>query len=159
MNSPYALSSFFPAGLLFVMVLLPIETINARTGDSLVGLRLFLSEQDRARLDEKRSDEDGAMPALATETPISNPKPKTSATPTPKVELQGFVARSDGENTLWINNRAVRESQPIGQNLRLISMDKNAGEVVIRMPNQTVIILQPGQRFAPKTEKYTAPLN
>ena len=81
------------------------------------------------------------------------------APPTPGVELQGFVARSDGENTLWINDRMVRESQPIGQKLRLISMDQNTGKVVIKMPNQSVIILQPGQRYTPESEKSTAPLN
>jgi hypothetical protein len=154
-----ASSSFFPAGLLFVFALLPVETIDAQTGDSLVGLRLFFSEQDRTRLDEKRSDEDRLIPPPDTETPISSPKPKTSVTPPPEVELQGFVARSDGENTLWINNRAVRKGQPVGQKLQLISMDQNTGEVEIKMPNQTVIILQPGQRFTPETKKIIAPLN
>lgn len=152
-------SSFLAAGILFAIALLPGGSTGAQSDDHLAGLRLFLSEHDRFRLDKERSDEDSVIAPLADESPKPKPKPKPLPTPTPRIELQGFVARSDGENTLWINNRAVREGQSIGQNLRLISMDKNTGEVVIKMPNQSLIILQPGQRFGPESKNSSAPQN
>ena len=57
---------------------------------------LFHSAEERARLDALRRGE----PAT----------PATPATPAPRVhtpEVTGFVKRSDGRNTVWIDGRAI----------------------------------------------------
>lgn len=56
--------------------------------------RLFFSAEERARLDKLRRG-DPAVEATAGETPGAPPA------------LTGFVQRSDGRNTVWINGRPV----------------------------------------------------
>ena len=90
------------------------------------------------------------------EKPIQKHKPQSKPVlppaPMPTVELQGFVARGNGDNTIWINDVAVQTGQFVERQLRPISMDRSTGKVRIKMPNSSVIILQPGQKFEPEPE-------
>ncbi len=63
---------------------------------------LFLSPQERARLDQLRRGE----PLEASEGRAAG----TRAAP----ELTGFVQRSDGKNTIWLDGRAVGMAAPRG---------------------------------------------
>ncbi len=148
--------SLFPAGALLVIGMLLADITCAQTGDSLAGLRLFLSVQDRTRLDSKRREMDEVVvPPIVVEQPKPKPQPERKRPPRsmPRIELQGYVSRGDGENTLWINGRVVDKDQVVGSKLHLMSIDREDGEVRIEMPNKSVIGLKPGQRFEPKTKK------
>lgn len=62
--------------------------------------RLFFSPQQRAALDERRKarvpDKPAAAPVLAS----------------PTTRLDGFVRRSDGRATVWVNGESLAESGP-----------------------------------------------
>lgn len=61
---------------------------------------LFHTPQERSRLDRMRRGE----PA--------DPTPPAAALPARTPEVTGFVRRSDGRNTVWIDGRALATSDP-----------------------------------------------
>lgn len=74
--------------------------------------RLFSRQNERKNLDVKRQNQklkvitpqDLQPDPLATAAPPELPNPIT---------MQGYVKRSDGASTLWINNQAVQEGSEI----------------------------------------------
>ena len=63
---------------------------------------LFHSSEERARLDRLRR---GEPATTASASPAYVPDPVTP-------EVTGFVRRSDGRNTLWIDGRPVATTNP-----------------------------------------------
>jgi hypothetical protein len=66
---------------------------------------LFHTAEERARLDALRRGEP-ATPATPT-TPVPAPRVHTP-------EVTGFVKRSDGRNTVWIDGRAIAAPSSAG---------------------------------------------
>ena len=141
----------------FMLTCMSIGTVAmANTAADLDGLRLFMDEDERKRLNRQRSGtEKVIVPKVTKRTkPVLPPR----QVELPKVKLQGFITRSDGKSTVWINGRAVPEGQTVGEQLKLIDIDDQDGEVRIKMPNQSTIDLKPGQRFEPNKKKIIGPL-
>lgn len=84
--------------------------------------RLFYTPAQRAALDKMREKNVGKEAASE----------KQPAPPTPQnVSLDGIVRRSDGKNTVWLNNRAVSERQAGSIE---VSTGKNDNRVKLTVP-------------------------
>lgn len=132
--------------------------------------RLFHSPESRAELEHKR----GIKPKpvlkkrVVKKTVIKAPKP-TLPLPEP-IMLQGYVKRSDGPNTVWINHQPVRENSQtqsinVGRITKRHQSKKNSllaeqnalkkiDQLLIKIPaNGKVIQLKPGQRYLPEENR------
>jgi len=103
--------------------------------------RLFTSPADRAQLDALRAASVNVQTAAppAVETGAVAPAPP----PEPMV-LNGIVKRSDGKNTVWLNQTPQNDTP----NLRSAK-----GALSLRLPSGRQVILQPGQRYDPLDDK------
>ncbi len=132
--------------------------------------RLFHSPESRAELELKR----GIKPEPVIKKPvvkkavIKTPKP-TLPLPDP-IMLQGYVKRSDGPNTVWINHQPVRENSQTqsikvgritkrhqNKNNSLLAKQNTLNKIdqlSIKIPaNGKVIQLKPGQRYVPEENR------
>lgn len=131
---------------------------HAQTPTQLGDLRLFLSAQQRARLDAMRAEKP-ALELKPNSQPIIKPtlKPilqtQEKTTPAPALTLQGYVKRGNGDNTVWLNHRAIQTVSSPKSTLSTVPMTINTGQVLITLPDKSVIQLKPGQRFEPKRKK------
>ena len=66
--------------------------------------RLFFSPEQRAKLDAGRKD---ALANLNRPVVTTKAEPAPKAAPPKVVTLHGIVKRSDGESTVWVNDKAV----------------------------------------------------
>jgi hypothetical protein len=74
--------------------------------------------------------------------------------------MQGYVKRSDGSTTLWINNQAVQENSTqneveIGRLNKQKSSTKNGADTLnVRIPaTGKNVRLKPGQVYEPETNR------
>lgn len=69
--------------------------------------RMFFTPAQRATLDNARRQN------IRAEISNDGEQQPTASAPMPQnVSVNGLIKRSDGKNTVWINNRAVTEQQP-----------------------------------------------
>jgi hypothetical protein len=68
--------------------------------------RLFLTPEQRASLDAAR---DKAMQPAPRPAQAQAPAPAASALPPKVITLNGIVRRSDGETTVWVNDRPLHD--------------------------------------------------
>ena len=85
--------------------------------------RLFFTPAQRATLDKMRAQNVGVGKTAADVVP---PPPVPH-----NVTLDGIVRRSDGRNTVWLNNRAVSTPQADGIN---VATGKNDNRVKLTVP-------------------------
>lgn len=122
--------------------------------------RLFSRPSERQNLDILRQYQQ-----LKVVTPQDNLQLAPSADAAPvalpaPITLQGFVKRSDGASTLWINNKAVQENSTV-DNVEIGRLNKRAGSthagtdsLNIRIPaNGKRIRLKAGQAYDPETNQ------
>lgn len=117
------------------IVLVLLASGEAAAAESLG--RLFFTPAQRAQLDTARAQRSRASLSAEVEAEAAA-APET-------VTYQGVVQRSDGKNTIWINDRSVREGEASGRlppaNLR------PDGSVVLELPQgDRVVELRVGQR-------------
>jgi len=86
-------------------------------------------------------------------------EPAVNELPEP-ITLQGYVKRSDGSTTLWVNNKAVQENTTqdnveIGRLSKHKSSAKNASDSLnVRVPvTGKNVRLKPGQVYEPETNR------
>ena len=132
--------------------------------------RLFHSPESRAELEQKRGVKPAPQPQerVLKKAVVKAPKP-TLPLPDP-IMLNGYVKRSDGPNTVWINHQPVRENSRIqsinvGHIAKGHQSKKNSllakqnslnkiDQLLIKIPaNGKVIQLKPGQRYDPEQNK------
>lgn len=135
--------------LVLLLCLLP-EMAHAAEGS--LG-RLFLTPAERTSLDVARSN--GIPPATSPaleKTPV-----KSSIQPfAPSVALQGYVARTDGKSTLWINSKPVQESDSTAAIEAALS---HPGTIRIRVTaTGQGATLKAGQSYHPDTGRIVDPL-
>lgn len=118
--------------------------------------RLFSSQAERKRLDILRQNQ-----KLIVVTPQKSmpSEPAVNELPEP-ITLQGYVKRSDGSTTLWVNNKAVQENTTqdnveIGRLSKQKSSAKNASDSlnVRTSVNGKNVRLKPGQVYDPETNR------
>jgi len=103
--------------------------------------RLFFSPEQRSTLDTLRSKKTRVV--LETETPNEKPPPA----PTPEVVTYGgIVRRSDGNATVWINNRAI-EDKDVRSGSTIVGRVRPDGSVSVQSSQSgRAVDLKVGQR-------------
>jgi hypothetical protein len=94
--------------------------------------RLFFTPAERAQLDEMRR-----RPAPAPQAPVAAAKPEPPAPPPPPkyVTLNGVVRRSDGVNTVWLNDKPVRDRRSDeGLVISTPGQARSPGQVTVQVP-------------------------
>jgi hypothetical protein len=103
--------------------------------------RLFYTPDQRQALDAgKRIVVKSTRP-----NPPSRPKPKAK-----DLALHGVVTRSDGERTVWINEKAYHNTVPEGVSVRIRPGDPAVADVSIGTSGQSVEV-KVGQEMAGET--------
>jgi hypothetical protein len=85
--------------------------------------RLFFTPAQRAQLDTARSQKSRA--SLSTDEEAA-PLPET-------VTYSGMVRRNDGKSTVWLNNRAVNDRQPV-DGVPVVGRVRPDGRIVLDTP-------------------------
>lgn len=118
--------------------------------------RLFSTAQERSRLDSLRQQRTLQTTRLQDATPPT----VVPVEPSPPITLQGYVKRSDGAATVWINNQPVQENSALEQvEVGRLSKQKNAAgtgsdSLNIRIPaTGKQVRLKAGQVYAPETDQ------
>lgn len=118
--------------------------------------RLFSSQAERKKLDILRQNQ-----KLIVASPQQNTRlePVADALPEP-ITLQGYVKRSDGSTTLWINNKTVQEDTTqddveIGRLSKQNPPAKSGSDSLnVRIPvTGKNVRLKPGQVYEPETNR------
>lgn len=118
--------------------------------------RFFSSPAERKKLDMLRRQHQSEVVAPSH---LETSKPDNKVIPEP-LTLQGYVKRSDGLTTLWINNKVVQENHadadaefgPLHQDHGAFKSDIDRFKV--RVPGSGKnIYLKPGQGYAPETDR------
>jgi len=115
--------------------------------------RVFTREDQRERLDQARA----AMDVDGEETAGDGKGAAIEAPPAPlsEVRLQGFIRRSDGPPTVWLNDRSTLRGQRIDGDLTVESGRIRGQTVLIRLPDGRRVRLKPGQRYEPESGRVT----
>ncbi len=132
MNRPPHVGVFRCAALL---VVLAVSTEVSADGVMLD--RLFMTPADRARIDDARE--------RGLEQPDGNPG--DAATPSNRVVINGVVQRSAGNDTVWINGRAVDARQRESAAAMLLRGPDEAGAVIVGRADGRRTELRPGQAW------------
>ncbi len=144
---------------LLLMVLAGLFVAPAQAGDDDFG-RLFSRPSERKNLDVLRQNQKLKVVASqndADPAPIANVVPMELPDP---ITLQGFVKRSDGTSTLWINNKAVQEDSAV-DHVQIGRLNKQSGtnqtssdSLNVKIPaNGKHIRLKAGQVYIPETNQ------
>lgn len=117
--------------------------------------RLFFTPSERAALDAARAaaaENPPPTPAITPAEMAALPEPNTAAPtpPTAPVTLNGFVKRSRGPSTVWLNGSTqdARAATMPGDVRRAGRLHRGAIEFAAT-PEQGALRLKPGQTFAP----------
>ncbi|MGH8657793.1 MAG: hypothetical protein ACREV4_04740 [Gammaproteobacteria bacterium] len=112
--------------------------------------RLFTTLQERAALDKLRRE--GPKPVAAPEEikPSVTPEPISDQPPQP-ITVNGFVKRSDGANTVWINGVNSLEGEFDSQGIQVDTRHIRSDRVTVTVSGRPVrsIEMRPGQTFDP----------
>jgi len=151
MNKLYGLTIFLLPVCLIGLSSMPLQ---AAAEDNFG--RLFSSAAERKKLDTLRQNQ-----KLIVVSPQKNTlsEPVADELPEP-ITLQGYVKRSDGSTTLWINNKTVQENSTqddveIGRLSKQKNSTKNGSDSLnVRIPvTGKNIRLKPGQVYEPETNR------
>jgi hypothetical protein len=116
--------------------------------------RLFFTPAERANLDYLRQtsqppqtivkpDESGVEKDEAKEVPATEAKPQER----PLVSVGGYVKRSDGSSTVWVNGRPMQE-KAMTKDVELGKLGKNSNRVPLKLQDTgKTIELKPGQTY------------
>lgn len=118
--------------------------------------RLFSNQAERKRLDILRQNQKLIVASPQKSTPLA---PVADVLPEP-ITLQGYVKRSDGSTTLWINNKTVQENSiqndiEIGRLTKQKNSAKSGSDSLnVRIPvTGKNVRLKPGQVYEPETNR------
>lgn len=114
--------------------------------------RLFLTPSERAALDIVRQNSRPPERIVTSASIDENDGASTPPTP-PIVTIQGYVKRSDGKGTVWVNGQPLQEKS-VSSNLEVGRLQGNTNDVQIKLPStgQTVK-LKAGQSYDPGSGK------
>lgn len=153
----------------FALCFMPMANAQQDNDGQALG-RLFSAPKERAILDAHRKNPIIKKQAAPKITFKPNVKPEKKYVPLPApITMQGYVKRSDGPNTVWINHQPVSENTTVDDvkigrlsdkksrtNSVLTSKQKqlNTDQLTINIPtNGQSIKLKAGQRYAPEDNR------
>lgn len=115
--------------------------------------KLFFSPNERATLDVIRQNSK-APEKIITAQDIEEDAPEITAeaVSSAPVMLKGYIQRSDGKNTIWVNNQAMPEKSA-NPDWAVGTLKKNTGAVPITVNGQEkkTVLLKAGQIYDPST--------
>lgn len=112
--------------------------------------RLFFTPQQRAILDAARVRSPVPEPEVATAPVVAQPEPPPP--PPARVTVNGIVRRSDGSETLWVNDRVLQNRQMTG-GVAVGGID--GSRVSVRLPEGGSVSVKVGQTVEPASGKVT----
>jgi hypothetical protein len=112
--------------------------------------RLFFTPQQRAILDAARVRSPVPEPEL-TPAPVVA-QPELPPPPPARVTVNGIVRRSDGSETLWVNDKVLQNRQMTG-GVAVGGVDGN--RVSVRLPEGGSVSVKVGQTVEPSSGKVT----
>lgn len=156
MLQKYKTLTNFTVGLLISMLSAPLQAAP----DGNFG-RLFSKPNERNNLNVLRQNQKlKTIIAQETEQPEQVAEPAKIELPAP-VTMQGYVKRSDGTSTLWINNQAMQENSTV-DNVKIGQLNQrgyskngaNTEGIDIKIPaNGKRVRLKAGQMYEPENNK------
>lgn len=121
--------------------------------------RLFSRPVERKNLDMLRQNQKLKVITPQDIAPADAAISSLPAEPAGPVTLQGYVKRSDGAATLWINNKAVQEDSlvddvQLGKLRSQKSKGDSADSIDVRIPaSGKQVRLKAGQRYEPESNE------
>ena len=100
--------------------------------------RLFLSAAERNRLDTLRN-------SGLQDDPVST-DPAAPAKPTEQITVNGFVKRSSGKNTAWINSLPQNENTHT-EGILVLGRTAKSPAISVQLPSGKTVKLKAGQTF------------
>jgi len=125
--------------LLTMLLVLPIRANRALAdGGESIG-RLFLTPAERARIDATRTNTDSGerLDVLAV----------GRAKPIEQIVVNGFVQRSGGPDTVFVNGESFHDERPRADDIELLRGPDDESRVVVAKRNQGSARLKPGQAW------------
>lgn len=115
--------------------------------------KLFLSPAERASLEVIRRNSPSPDKIIAAsdieEDKVDIPAEAVASTP---VMVKGYIRRSDGKNTVWVNNQALTEKTATRE-FAVGALQKNSGQVQVTVngTEKKTVALKPGQIYDPSS--------
>jgi len=139
----------------FVSVLLTVVGLGTAAPVSADIGRLFFSPAERAALDRARREAD-APPVAESSAPQTESVPQmmepSAPIVRPAITIDGYVRRSDGSETLWVNGENSYDGDLASSNIKPLSATVRGHKVrLIPLEEDTVILLKPGESYDPNT--------
>lgn len=117
--------------------------------------RLFFSPNDRASLDNIRQNSKAPDKLIKADEPEKEEHSiDVEAEPSKRIIVKGYVSRTDGKNTVWVNDKAMVENSS-SKDVSVGKLQKNSGQVQITVNSndKKTIILKAGQIYDPNSNK------
>ncbi len=135
--------------ILYIGIFLSIQSCQTLAADlsssSIQGKRFFTTQQERNKLDNTR------LKLLSKNKNVSIKRiVKKKSHPVPAVQMRGFIKRSDGKTTIWLNQGNTLKSSTV-DHVKVGKTPNADGGVKVKLPNGKAITLKPGQRYDPLT--------
>ncbi|MEM7252984.1 MAG: hypothetical protein AAF493_16330 [Pseudomonadota bacterium] len=107
---------------ILILLLSAFVTVSVSAQQETLG-RLFTSPADRAALDDARAQFDpNRLPEIPTAEPVPEEEPDVPEVLTPtitRVQVGGYVYRSSGNHSSWVNGEQVLPGQVTPEGLRV----------------------------------------
>ncbi len=110
--------------------------------------RLFTTSEQRQRLDRLRA-QGNEVAGGKGDASASSARDRTDRATGP-VEVHGYIRRSEGPSTYWVNGAASTAAAGLPEEIPLDSARLEGASLVVELPNGRVVRLQPGQRWDPE---------
>lgn len=115
--------------------------------------RLFLTPAERAALDVVRQNSRPPEKIVTPNNAAEDEESITDVVAPPVVSVQGYVKRSDGKGTVWINGQPVQEKSA-SKDFEVGRLQGNTNQVPIKLPSTgQTIKLKAGQSYDPTSGK------
>jgi hypothetical protein len=114
--------------------------------------RLFFTPAERSTFDVLRQNNKAPDKVIKADE-ISKDEMAVAAAPASALEpvvMNGYISRSDGKNTLWINDRQVTD-RSAGKDISVGRLNKN--QVTVTVNKNKSANLKPGQVYDPNSGK------
>lgn len=114
--------------------------------------RLFMTPAERINLDYIRQSSKLPDKIIRPEVSVAVDEDVTAkAAPVSSVTMQGYVRRSDGKGTVWINHQPVRETSSEGE-IQVGKVGTKDGKVKLKLPGVAKdVMLKAGQTYDPSS--------
>jgi hypothetical protein len=117
--------------------------------------RLFLTPAERSNLDYLRQSSKPPEKIIAADQAMQEDIEKTAPSPAAPsaVTMQGYVKRSDGKGTVWVNRQPVQEKSRHGE-IEVGKLGASDDRVRVKVPGTSQTVdLKAGQTYDPISGK------